>query len=124
MIYVLLLLLMMMTSGLNSQLVFIARQYTSCLGPKRGGLNCEHSLNNGTLLYMYKFIFSVLQMKLMRDIRQSITEDMFPDFIQKFFLKRYPDRDFPEWTVEALNHVGVHLNTANDTKQNDSQIKT
>jgi len=49
-------------------------------------------------------------MKLMSDIRQSIREDRFPQFIRDFFLEMYPTKKYPEWAVDALDSVGVHLN--------------
>lgn len=49
------------------------------------------------------------QMRLMRDIRQSIADQKFPEFIQKYMLNLYPDKDYPDWSVDALKAVNVEL---------------
>lgn len=45
----------------------------------------------------------------MRAMYQSIVEDTFPEFIQDFFDKLYPSADYPEWAMDALASVNVHL---------------
>lgn len=45
----------------------------------------------------------------MRDIRQSIADQKFPEFIQKYMLNLYPDKDYPDWSVDALKAVNVEL---------------
>ena len=62
--------------------------------------------------------FNVFQLDLMRSIQQSIIEDRFPDFIEDFFSKMFPDKVYPEWAVEALKKVGVHLKSARKQKKN------
>ena len=52
----------------------------------------------------------------MRSIQQSIIEDRFPDFIEDFFSKMFPDKVYPEWAAEALKKVGVHLKSARKQK--------
>ncbi|EEY22140.1 queuine tRNA-ribosyltransferase [Verticillium alfalfae VaMs.102] len=50
-------------------------------------------------------------LELMRNVRQAIIEDRYPDFVRQFFGNLY-DSDktkFPEWAVEALRGVGVDL---------------
>ncbi|XP_011643100.1 queuine tRNA-ribosyltransferase catalytic subunit [Pogonomyrmex barbatus] len=49
------------------------------------------------------------QMKLMRDIRDSIKEQRFPKFIQNYMLTAYPNKDYPRWIVNALEAVNVTL---------------
>jgi len=49
------------------------------------------------------------QMKLMQDIRNSISEQRFPKFIQDYMLIVYPDKDYPTWIVNALEAVNVTL---------------
>ncbi|EFN87359.1 Probable queuine tRNA-ribosyltransferase [Harpegnathos saltator] len=49
------------------------------------------------------------QMRLMRDIRESIKEQKFPKFIQDYMLTVYPNKDYPTWIVKALEAVNVTL---------------
>lgn len=51
------------------------------------------------------------QLDLMRSIQQSIVEDRFPEFIRQFFNKQFPNKDYPEWAVDALKSVKVYLNS-------------
>ena len=48
-------------------------------------------------------------MRLMREIRESIMNDMFPDFVKKRLNLLYPDKNFPPWAVNALSSVGITL---------------
>ncbi len=50
------------------------------------------------------------QLRLMRKIRESIQEDKFPQFIQKFFEDNFPQKDYPQWALDALLAVGVTIN--------------
>ena len=45
----------------------------------------------------------------MRGMRQSIIEDRFPAFIEDFFLKQFPEKNYPEWAVDALKAINVIL---------------
>ena len=45
----------------------------------------------------------------MRSIQSSIKEDKFPEFIREFFHIMYPQGTYPDWAVEALSKVNVHL---------------
>ncbi|XP_076654913.1 tRNA-guanine transglycosylase [Halictus rubicundus] len=49
------------------------------------------------------------QLRLMRDIRESIKEQRFPEFLQQFMLDLYPNKEYPIWIVNALNAVNVTL---------------
>lgn len=49
------------------------------------------------------------QLRLMRDIRTSIVEQRFPDFIKEFMLRHYQDEPVPKWIKDALQAVNVHL---------------
>jgi len=51
------------------------------------------------------------QLRLMQGIRDAITTDTFPAFIQSFMDTMYPDKKFPSWAVDALSSVGVFLKT-------------
>ncbi|KAM4058993.1 queuine tRNA-ribosyltransferase domain-containing protein [Hirsutella rhossiliensis] len=50
------------------------------------------------------------QLNLMKEIRESVIEDRFPDYIRHFFASLHANKtDYPEWAVEALRGVGVDL---------------
>lgn len=49
------------------------------------------------------------QLRLMRAMRRSIIEDKFPDFVQQFFNDMFPSGKFPDWAVDALSSVNIHL---------------
>ncbi|XP_014481325.1 PREDICTED: probable queuine tRNA-ribosyltransferase isoform X2 [Dinoponera quadriceps] len=49
------------------------------------------------------------QMRLMRDIRESIKEQRFPKFVQDYMLTAYPNKDYPTWIINALEAVNVTL---------------
>ena len=46
----------------------------------------------------------------MSDIRESIKEDRFPQFVKEFFEQTYVDKvEYPQWAVEALKAVNIDL---------------
>jgi len=46
----------------------------------------------------------------MRQIRESVIEDRFPQFIHKFFKDLFVEKSaYPEWAVNALKSVNVDL---------------
>ena len=49
------------------------------------------------------------QMRLMREIRESIVEKRFPKYVQEYMLKVYPEKDYPTWVVDALKTVNIEL---------------
>lgn len=49
------------------------------------------------------------QMRLMRDIRNSIKEQRFSKFVQNYMLTVYPDKDYPTWIINALKAVNISL---------------
>lgn len=49
------------------------------------------------------------QMRLMREIRESIEEKRFPKYVQDYMLKVYPEKNYPVWVVDALRAVNVEL---------------
>ncbi|KAJ1972152.1 Queuine tRNA-ribosyltransferase catalytic subunit 1, partial [Dimargaris cristalligena] len=62
------------------------------------------------------------QMQLMRDIRQNIMEDKFPDFARNFMMRYFIDagRAYPEWAVNALRSVHIELIPAEQPLASDS----
>lgn len=49
------------------------------------------------------------QMQLMKSVRDSIKENKFPEFVKDFMLKMYPNRNYPQWCIEALESVHINL---------------
>jgi queuine tRNA-ribosyltransferase catalytic subunit len=50
------------------------------------------------------------QLNLMRQVREAIMEDRYPQFLKQFFGKLYDEPSkFPQWAVDALRGVGVDL---------------
>jgi queuine tRNA-ribosyltransferase catalytic subunit len=48
-------------------------------------------------------------MNLMKNVRKSIKDGKFPEFVQDFMEEQFPKKDYPKWTVDALNSVGIKL---------------
>jgi queuine tRNA-ribosyltransferase len=48
-------------------------------------------------------------MKLMNDLRNSIIDGSFPQFVQRFMVQQFPNGNYPTWIKEALNSVNIHL---------------
>lgn len=49
------------------------------------------------------------QLELMRKAREAIKGDKYAEYVQEFFKLRYPNGDYPEWAVEALEGVDIQL---------------
>ncbi|KAM9979778.1 hypothetical protein ACTFIZ_006016 [Dictyostelium cf. discoideum] len=47
------------------------------------------------------------QMSLMSQIRQSIIDQTFPNFVKSFINKQYPNNDCPQWALDALKEVNI-----------------
>lgn len=48
-------------------------------------------------------------MRLMRNIRTSIKEGRFPEFVKDFLQTLYPERNYPDWACEALAAVNIDV---------------
>eukprot|EP00762_Andalucia_godoyi_P002290 ANDGO_07637.mRNA.1 putative queuine tRNA-ribosyltransferase len=48
-------------------------------------------------------------MTLMKNMRTALIEGSFQTFINTFFKKYYPNRDYPRWCVDALTYAGFLL---------------
>jgi len=51
------------------------------------------------------------QMNLMSTMRQSIIDGKFEEFVQNFMLRMYPEKNYPQWVVDALSAVNLRLKT-------------
>ncbi|CAH1996162.1 unnamed protein product [Acanthoscelides obtectus] len=49
------------------------------------------------------------QLRLMKSIRDSVCEQQFPAFVQKFVFDLYPDKNYPSWVKDALTAVNIKL---------------
>lgn len=49
------------------------------------------------------------QMRLMKQIRDSILGDRFEEFALEFLSKLYPDDDIPKWVMAALESVNIQI---------------
>lgn len=47
----------------------------------------------------------------MKNIRQSILENRFADFVRDFMSRQYPSGDYDKWVVDALASVNISLRT-------------
>lgn len=47
--------------------------------------------------------------RLTRQIRAAITEQRFPQFVQAFVARHFPDGDVPCWVVDALQEAGIDV---------------
>ena len=54
------------------------------------------------------FLDSLLQIQS-KAIFAFLYSPRFPAFVEDFFLKLFPDLDFPAWAREALSSVGIEL---------------
>lgn len=80
---------------------------------------CLHSLVksdqiSAQLLTYHNLAF---QKRLMDDMRSAIIDGSFPQFVQNFMEKQFPQHDYPIWIVEALNSVKIKLNYGEEQKE-------
>ncbi|KAM0323448.1 hypothetical protein ACHAQA_008727 [Verticillium albo-atrum] len=88
-----------------------------CLCCRDGGLGItrafiNHNTAKETVAAHLLTIHNVwYQLELMRNARQAIIEDRYPEFVRQFFgnLYGYDKTKYPEWAVGALRGVGVDL---------------
>ena len=49
------------------------------------------------------------QLRLMASVRQAIKEDKYPQFVRGFLHDNYPEGNYPERAVNALQSVGISV---------------
>ncbi|VEN56488.1 unnamed protein product [Callosobruchus maculatus] len=49
------------------------------------------------------------QLRLMKNIRDSICEQRFPEFVREFVITLFPDKNYPSWVRDALKAVNIEL---------------
>ncbi|KAG5681434.1 hypothetical protein PVAND_010870 [Polypedilum vanderplanki] len=68
-----------------------------------------HSIINEPLMCSLVSIHNVyFQLQLMRDIREAIDQDKYPEFVKTYMDELYPENK-PQWIVDALNSVNIKL---------------
>ena len=60
----------------------------------------------------------LLQLRLMRGIRESIEQQRFPEFVCNFMHRMYPSKEYPQWIVDALAAVNILLDVAEAAAEN------
>lgn len=45
----------------------------------------------------------------MKDIRESILENRFPEFVKTFMYRYFQQKPIPEWIKRALTKVNIQL---------------
>mmetsp|Transcript_5430 Transcript_5430/g.8021 ORF Transcript_5430/g.8021 Transcript_5430/m.8021 type:complete len:480 (-) Transcript_5430:109-1548(-) len=80
----------------------VGRKYT------RGYLHeiCTKEATGSQLLTMHNIEF--LQ-NFMRELRASIRDGSFGQFVQTYMLKEFPNHKYPTWAVEALLSAGIKI---------------
>ncbi|KAH7440932.1 hypothetical protein KP509_03G016600 [Ceratopteris richardii] len=83
----------------------------SCMVCKRYTRSYLHSLVTkeamGSQLVSYHNV--AYMMKLSRDLHHSILEGRFPEFVQGFLRKQFPQGDVPEWVCNAMEVAGIDI---------------
>lgn len=72
-----------------------------------------HNSINKTNIYYTIYILSrlsfIFQLRLMKDIRESIKIDKFLEFVKTFMQTYFKDQSIPEWIISALAKVNIQL---------------
>jgi queuine tRNA-ribosyltransferase len=103
----------------SGQLNLRQQKYECDLGPideRCGCSTCKtytkayiHSVINEPIMCSLLTIHNVyFQLQLMRDMREAIESDKFPEFVKTYMDELYPDEK-PKWIVDALKSVNVDL---------------
>lgn len=82
---------------------FVCKKYTRAY--LRGLLKKEDGI--GAQLITYHNVTYMLT--LMRRLRQSIIDGHFEQFVQEFMVTMFPDKKYPQWTVDALTEAQIAL---------------
>ena len=61
-------------------------------------------------------------MQLMRDIRESIKQDKFPEFVDRFMKRMFPDNIHPDWAKDALASVNIFLNNQETVNSKEHKL--
>ncbi|KAG7165613.1 Queuine tRNA-ribosyltransferase catalytic subunit 1-like [Homarus americanus] len=105
----------------NGQINLKARDFATDFRPIDEKCDCE-TCKNYTRAYLHTIVTKetvachllsmhniAYQMRLMKNIRESIKEDRFVDFVQDFMACYYKDQSYPQWVIDALAAVNIIL---------------
>ena len=103
-----------------SQISLNKPEFAEDFGPLEEGCDCPtcrtytrayvHSvIKQSSSCHMISIHNVAFQLRLMRNIRESIIAGRFPQFIREFMRDNFPDRKYPNWVVDALAAVNVRL---------------
>ncbi|CCW61637.1 unnamed protein product [Phytomonas sp. EM1] len=98
------------------------RRYANDSGPLDAACNCmtcktytraylhticasKHSIS-ATLLSYHNIAYLI---NLTRGARTAILEGRFTEYVQDFFISYYPEKNYPQWVVDALRSVNIEL---------------
>jgi queuine tRNA-ribosyltransferase len=82
---------------------FVCKQYTRA--QLRVILKRDGSI--GPQLITYHNVTYMLN--LMLRLRQSIIDERFPEFVKDFMKTMFPNENYPEWTIDALEEAGIQV---------------
>ena len=88
---------------------------TACRSTEEGGLGVTRAFiyhlaakeTVGAHLLTMHNVYHMLA--LMKSIRTAILEERYPAFVKDFFFRYFPQKGAPEWAVNALRGVSIHL---------------
>lgn len=83
---------------------FVCKKYTRAF--LRLMLKKEESGIGAQLLTFHNVTY---MLTLMRRMRQAIIDGDFEPFVQQFMLQQFPDREYPQWAVDALTEAKITL---------------
>ncbi|XP_069157914.1 queuine tRNA-ribosyltransferase catalytic subunit 1 [Procambarus clarkii] len=105
----------------NGQINLKSREFVSDFGPIDENCDCT-TCKNYTRAYLHTIVTKetvachllslhniAYQMRLMQNIRDSIKEDRFVEFVEGFMGVYYKDEDYPQWVTDALAAVNITL---------------
>lgn len=105
----------------KGQLILKQAQYRKDMGPIDKSCSCT-TCKTYTRAYLHQIatietvschlltIHNIaFQMRLMENIRSSIKNGKFTEFVQEYMLNVYPDRNYPTWITESLKAVDISL---------------
>lgn len=108
---------------MNGTVPLKSGKYATDFGPIEEGCECS-TCKNYTRSYVHLSVTTkdtvgchlvsihnlAFQLRLMKNIREAIKKDEYPSWIKTFFHNYFGDKTkYPEWSVNALNSVGVNL---------------
>lgn len=64
---------------------------------------------NGIGAQLVTFHNVTYMLTLMRRMRQAIIDGTFEHFVQQFMLQQFPERNYPQWAVDALTEARIEL---------------